>query len=45
MNEPVNFFAQQEANRRRTRWLVVAFILFFVVSQGVQALNWSEIDR
>ena len=29
MNEPVNFFAQQEANRRRTRWLVVAFILFF----------------
>jgi heat shock protein HtpX len=26
---PVNFFAQQEANRRRTRWLVVAFILFF----------------
>ncbi|HEX6052394.1 MAG TPA: M48 family metalloprotease [Gemmatimonadaceae bacterium] len=25
----VNFFAQQEANRRRTRWLVVAFILFF----------------
>jgi heat shock protein HtpX len=28
-SEPVNFFAQQEANRRRTRWLVVAFILFF----------------
>jgi len=29
MNEPVDIFAQQEANRRRTRWLVVAFILFF----------------
>jgi heat shock protein HtpX len=28
-NEPVNLFAQQEANRRRTRWLVIAFIAFF----------------
>lgn len=27
--EPVNLFAQQEANRRRTRWLVIAFIAFF----------------
>ena len=27
--EPVNLFAQQEANRRRSRWLVVAFVLFF----------------
>jgi heat shock protein HtpX len=28
-DEPVNLFAQQEANRRRSRWLVVAFVLFF----------------
>ena len=27
--EPVNLFAQQEANRRRSWWLVVAFVLFF----------------
>jgi heat shock protein HtpX len=27
--EPVNLFAQQQANRRRSRWLVVAFVLFF----------------
>jgi heat shock protein HtpX len=27
--QPVNLFAQQEANRRRSRWLVVAFVLFF----------------
>ncbi|MDQ3998041.1 MAG: M48 family metalloprotease, partial [Gemmatimonadota bacterium] len=27
--EPVNLFAQQEANRRRSRWLVVAFVVFF----------------
>src|SRR5688500_2164957 len=27
--EPVNLFAQQEANRRRSRWLVVLFVLFF----------------
>src|ERR687896_2464015 len=27
--EPVNLFAQQEANRRRSFWLVVAFVLFF----------------
>jgi heat shock protein HtpX len=26
---PVNLFAQQEANRRRSRWLVVGFVLFF----------------
>jgi heat shock protein HtpX len=25
----VNLFAQQEANRRRSRWLVVGFVLFF----------------
>jgi hypothetical protein len=24
-----NLFAQQEANRRRTRWLVFGFIMFF----------------
>ena len=29
MNEPVNLFAQQETNRRRSRWLVAGFILFF----------------
>ena len=28
-DEPVNLFAQQEANRRRSRWLVVVFVLFF----------------
>jgi heat shock protein HtpX len=27
--EPVDLFSQQAANRRRSRWLVVAFILFF----------------
>jgi heat shock protein HtpX len=27
--ESTNLFEQQEANRRRTRWLVVAFIAFF----------------
>jgi heat shock protein HtpX len=27
--EPVNLFAQQEANRRRSRWLVLSFVLFF----------------
>lgn len=29
MSEPVNLFAQQEANRRRSRWLVIGFIAFF----------------
>ena len=29
MAEPANLFAQQEANRRRSRWLVVSFVLFF----------------
>ena len=29
MSESVNLFAQQEANRRRSRWLVIGFIAFF----------------
>jgi heat shock protein HtpX len=29
VSEDVNLFAQQEANRRRSRWLVIGFILFF----------------
>lgn len=29
MSDNPNLFAQQEANRRRSRWLVVGFILFF----------------
>ena len=29
MSDPVNLFAQQEANRRRSRWLVFWFVLFF----------------
>ena len=29
MHEPVDLFAQQEANRRRTRRLVAVFVLFF----------------
>ena len=29
MSEEANLFAQQEANRRRSTWLVVGFILFF----------------
>jgi heat shock protein HtpX len=29
VSEPVNLFAQQEANRRRSKWLVAGFILFF----------------
>jgi heat shock protein HtpX len=28
-DEPINLFAQQEANRRKSRWLVVGFIAFF----------------
>lgn len=30
MTESANLFAQQEANRRRSRWLVVGFVLFFM---------------
>ena len=29
MSDAVNLFAQQEANRRRSRWLVVGFVAFF----------------
>jgi len=29
VSEEVNLFAQQEANRRRSRWLIVGFVLFF----------------
>lgn len=29
MSDEANLFAQQEANRRRSRWLVIGFILFF----------------
>ena len=29
MSDEANLFAQQEANRRRSRWLVVGFVLFF----------------
>ena len=29
MSEPAGLFAQQEANRRRSTWLVAGFILFF----------------
>ena len=29
MSEAVNLFAQQEANRRRSRWLVIGFVAFF----------------
>ena len=29
MSEGVNLFAQQEANRRRSRWLIMGFIAFF----------------
>lgn len=29
MSEVANLFAQQEANRRRSRWLVIGFVLFF----------------
>ena len=29
MSDDVNLFAQQEANRRRSRWLVIGFVLFF----------------
>lgn len=28
-DEPVNLFAQQDANRRRSRWLIIGFIAFF----------------
>ena len=29
MSEDANLFAQQQANRRRSKWLVVGFIIFF----------------
>jgi heat shock protein HtpX len=29
VSEAVNLFAQQEANRRRSRWLVIGFVAFF----------------
>ena len=29
MSEPVDLFSQQEANRRRSKWLVAGFVLFF----------------
>lgn len=29
MSDDVNLFAQQDTNRRRSRWLVIGFILFF----------------
>ena len=29
MSESANLFAQQEANRRRSKWLVIGFVLFF----------------
>jgi heat shock protein HtpX len=29
VSEPANLFAQQQANRRRSRWLVIGFIAFF----------------
>ena len=29
MDEPTDLFTQQESNRRRTRWLVLLFVLFF----------------
>lgn len=29
MSDETNLFAQQEANRRRSRWLVIGFLLFF----------------
>jgi len=29
VSEETNLFAQQEANRRRSRWLVIGFMLFF----------------
>jgi heat shock protein HtpX len=28
-DEPVDLFSQQRANRRRSRWLIVSFVLFF----------------
>jgi heat shock protein HtpX len=40
--EPVNLFAQQEANRRRSRWLVVAFVLFFAwLGFGGDWISWQ----
>lgn len=29
LDEPIDLFSQQERNRSRSRWLVVAFVLFF----------------
>ena len=39
---PVNLFAQQEANRRRSRWLIAGFVLFFAwLGFGGDWLAWQ----
>lgn len=41
MNESVDLFAQQEANRRRSKWLVAGFVLFFVwLGLGGDLIAW-----
>jgi heat shock protein HtpX len=43
VTESVNLFAQQEANRRRTRWLVIAFVLFFAwLGFGGDAIRYAS---
>ena len=41
-SEPVDLFSQQAANRRRSRWLVVTFVLFFAwLGLGGDWLAWQ----
>ncbi len=41
MSDPVNLFAQQEANRRKSRWLVISFVMFFLwLGFGADAIQY-----
>ncbi|MFI5310251.1 MAG: M48 family metalloprotease [Gemmatimonadales bacterium] len=41
-SQPVDLFSQQAANRRRSRWLVVTFVLFFAwLGLGGDWLAWQ----
>jgi heat shock protein HtpX len=40
-DDPVNLFAQQAANRRRSKWLVIWFVLFFLwLGFGADAIQY-----
>jgi len=40
-DDPVNLFAQQAANRRRSKWLVIWFVMFFLwLGFGADAIQY-----